>query len=75
MLESRPIGTAKQVRLRLGGEDRPLAESTLWRLLKTDQSFPRPFQVGGHRRWFLDEIETWVATRPRRQYVVGEPAE
>ena len=72
MLESRAIGSERDVRDRLGSEEKPLGRTTLWRLLRDDKSFPKPFCVGGRRRWFLDEIESWKATRPRRQYSSGD---
>ena len=58
------IGTLlarRQVQARIGG----VGTSTLYRWVK-EGSFPRPLQIGGKCvRWREDEVETWIATRPR----------
>ena len=38
------------------------------KLLRTDPDFPAPISTAHKRQWFMDEIENYKATRPRRQY-------
>ena len=64
MTDSRPLGNIRQVQAALGDSCRSLVE----KLLRTDPDFPQPINIGGKREWFLDEIENYKATRPRRQY-------
>ena len=45
-----------------------ICRSTLEKLLRTDPEFPAPMMIADKRQWFLDEIETYKATRPRRRY-------
>ena len=68
MTDSRTIGDVHDVRAQLGSEEKPLGRTTLQRLLINDPTFPRPFFVAGRRRWYMDELHDWLATRPRRQY-------
>ena len=42
--------------------------STVEKLLRDDQEFPAPITIGTKRLWFLDEIDAWLASRPRRRY-------
>jgi predicted DNA-binding transcriptional regulator AlpA len=56
------------VRLALGCSGKPVAKSTLQRLLADTPDFPQPFTVRRNRRWFAEEIATWINTRQRRQY-------
>ena len=39
--------------------------STIWRLQRTDASFPKPIAIRGLRRWIPDEIRVWLRSRPR----------
>jgi len=41
------------------------SRTTVWRLSKSDKTFPRPVVVRGLRRWIPEEIQLWVRTRPR----------
>ncbi len=44
-----------------------------WRDIKAGK-FPAPVELGPNQiGWFEDEVETWLASRPRRSY--GTPAE
>ena len=47
----------------------------LWRDVR-DKRFPPPFELGPNSiGWFEDEIDDWLAARPRRTYSsVGEAA-
>ena len=37
-----------------------VSRQTIWRLLKSDPSFPKPFRLtAGCTRWLLSEIEAW----------------
>ena len=40
----------------------------LWEMCRKDADFPAPRMIAGKRAWFVDEIETYKATRPVRQY-------
>ena len=40
----------------------------LWDLCRNDPDFPAPRMIAGKRSWFLDEIEDYKESRPRRQY-------
>ncbi len=64
MTDTRPLGDMRQVQAALGDSCRSLVE----KLLRTDPDFPQPINIGGKREWFLDEIEDYKVTRPRRQY-------
>jgi predicted DNA-binding transcriptional regulator AlpA len=42
--------------------------STVWRKVR-DGSLPAPIVTGANsRRWFEDEIDAWLASRPRVSY-------
>ena len=45
--------------------------STLYKLLKTDPAMAQPFMVAGKITFFMDEIEDYKASRPRRQYALN----
>ncbi len=40
----------------------------VWNLTKTDPDFPKPRLIAGRLSWFLDEIEHYKESRPRRRY-------
>jgi predicted DNA-binding transcriptional regulator AlpA len=43
-----------------------VSRATLRRLLKADQSFPRPLRIGQRRiGWRTDELNEWLSLRPR----------
>ena len=48
------------------------SRSSVYRLLREDPEFPAPFIIGKKLTWFMDEIETYKESRPRRQY--ADPA-
>jgi predicted DNA-binding transcriptional regulator AlpA len=42
---------------------------TIWRRLKREKAFPRPFPLGPNSLgWYEDEIEAFIAKIPRRSY-------
>ncbi|MXX26937.1 MAG: AlpA family phage regulatory protein [Caldilineaceae bacterium SB0668_bin_21] len=42
-----------------------IGRSALYKLLKTDPTFPRPVTiVGAAQGWRVSELEQWAATRP-----------
>ncbi len=59
----RPVGDVHAVKRSLN-----TCRSTVEKLLRTDPEFPAPITIANKRQWFLDEIEEYKATRPRRQY-------
>ena len=63
MTNSRPIGDIHAVERSLD-----LCRTSVENLLRSDPEFPAPITITGKRQWFLDEIETYKVTRPRRQY-------
>ena len=40
----------------------------IYDLSKNDPEFPRPRLIAGKLSWFVDEIELFKESRPRRQY-------
>ena len=40
----------------------------LWDLCRNDSEFPAPRMIAGKRSWFVDELESYKESRPRRQY-------
>ena len=42
--------------------------TTVENLLRTDPEFPAPITIANKRQWFLEEVERYKATRPRRRY-------
>ena len=64
IIDSRPLGDMNTVKQALNGSCRSTVES----LLRKDPDFPAPFTIGRKRLWFMDEIETYKESRPRRQY-------
>ncbi len=59
----RPVGDVHAVERALN-----TCRSTVEKLLRTDPEFPAPITIANKRQWFLDEIERYKATRPRRRY-------
>ena len=60
---SRRVGHVPDVLEALG-----IKRSSLYKLMKNDAAFPAPVLIGGRLTFFLDEIEAYKVTRPRRQY-------
>ncbi len=63
MADSRPVGDIRDVQ-----HDLNCCRSLVEKLLRTDPEFPAPITIGNKRQWFLDEIATYKASRPRRIY-------
>lgn len=40
---------------------------TIWKLIKAGE-FPRAIMIGGRTMWYLDEIQNWLANRPRQSF-------
>ena len=59
-----PVAASTGVTTQITG----LAGTTLRRLAKTDQSFPRPFVINerGDLRWPVAEVVRWLETRAGR---------
>ena len=60
---SRPVGDVHDALRSLN-----VCRSTLEKLLRTDPEFPVPVMIADKRQWFLDEIEAYKESRPRRRY-------
>ena len=63
MADPRPVGDIHDVQRSLN-----TCRTTVEKLLRTDPDFPAPLTILNKRQWFLDEIEEYKATRPRRRY-------
>ena len=63
----RPVGDMRAVQRSLD-----CCRSSIYKLLREDPEFPAPFKILDKLTWFLDEVETYKATRPRRRY--ADPA-
>ena len=63
MSDLRPVGDVRAVLHSLN-----ICRTTLYKLMREESSFPAPFEICGKLSFFLDEIEDWKTTRPRRQY-------
>ena len=63
MTDSRPVGDVHDVQRSLN-----TCRSLVEKLLRTDPEFPAPITIGNKRQWFMDEVEDYKATRPRRCY-------
>ena len=63
MTESRPVGDVHAVKRSLG-----ICRTSLYKLLREDPDFPAPYTMPPVDKltWFLDEIEDYKASRPRR---------
>ena len=64
MFEPRPLGGILAVMAALNVKSR----SSIYKKMYTDPDFPAPIQVVDKLEWFMDEIEDYKVTRPRRQY-------
>ncbi len=65
MTDSRPVGDMRAVQVSLN-----CCRTSVYKLMREDPEFPAPFTMPPVDKltWFLDEIETYKVTRPRRQY-------
>lgn len=57
----RAIIRSTRVRQLLGN----ISLSTLRRIRANDSTFPRALDLNGRPQWYLDEIEAYLAARPR----------
>ena len=48
-----------------------VCRSVVENLLRNDPEFPAPMDIAKKRQWFMDEIEQYKATRPRRVYTTA----
>ena len=53
------------------------SRQTLWRRSRDpDDDFPAPVDLGGRLiGWYSDEMDHWIATRPRVSYAKGKEGE
>ena len=63
MTSARPVGDMRAVQRSLN-----CCRTSVYKLLREDPDFPAPITIGTKLTWFLDEIEDYKATRPRRRY-------
>ena len=43
-----------------------ISRALVWKLLREDETFPRPIQLGVRaKRWLASEITEWLSTRKR----------
>ena len=68
MSDPRPLADMHAVMATLNVKSR----SSIYKKLRNDPDFPAPIQVIDKLEWFMDEIEDYKVTRPRRQYAVRE---
>ena len=45
-----------------------ICRSSLYGLMRNDPSFPSPVDITNKLQFFMDEVETWKESRPRRLY-------
>ena len=45
----------------------PLSYPAIWKLAREDM-FPRGIYIGQRALWYLDEVEQWLADRPRQKF-------
>ena len=50
-----------------------LSKTTIYELMHTDPSFPRPVKIGKATAWRSDEVIAWMDNRPRVEFI-GEAA-
>ncbi len=63
MLDPRPVGDMRAVQRSLN-----CCRTSVYKLMREDPEFPAPFTILDKLTWFLDEIESYKASRPRRIY-------
>ncbi len=63
MTDSRPVGDMRDVQRSLN-----CCRTSIYKLMREDPEFPAPFTVLDKLTWFLDEVEDYKASRPRRIY-------
>ncbi len=63
MTNPRPVGDMRDVQRSLN-----CCRTSIYKLMREDSEFPAPFTILDKLTWFLDEIEDYKASRPRRIY-------
>ena len=63
MNDPRPVGDMRAVQRSLN-----CCRTSIYKLMREDPAFPAPFTILDKLTWFLDEVEDYKVTRPRRQY-------
>ncbi len=65
MIDTRLVGDMRAVQVRLN-----CCRTSIYKLMREDPEFPAPFTMPPVEKlqWFMDEIETYTESRPRRQY-------
>ena len=63
MTDTRALGDMRAVQSSLN-----LCRTSVYKLMRTDPEFPAPMNIAKKRQWFLDEVEQYKATLPRRRY-------
>ncbi len=68
MTDPRPVGDMRDVQRSLN-----CCRTSIYKLMREDPEFPAPFTVLDKLTWFVDEVEAYKESRPRRIYaaVVG----
>ncbi len=67
MTDPRPVGDLRDVQNSLN-----VCRTSVYKAMREDPDFPKPFMILGKISFFLDEIEDYKSSRPRRQY--ADPA-
>ncbi len=63
MTDPRPVGDMRDVQRSLN-----CCRTSIYKLMREDPEFPAPFTVLDKLTWFLDEVEAYKESRPRRIY-------
>ncbi len=63
MTPARPVGDMRAVQRSLN-----CCRTSVYKLMREDPDFPAPFTILGKLSFFLDEVEEYKSTRPRRRY-------
>ncbi len=68
-----PVTNIAGAQVMLGG----VCRDTIYRWMKNNPRFPRPFTYPGSNRlrWYVSELQAYRKAQPRRQYAVKEGAE
>ena len=63
MTDPRQLGDIRAVQISLN-----CCRTSVYKLLRTDPDFPAPITIGDKLEFFMDEVEKYKSTRPRRRY-------
>jgi hypothetical protein len=68
--ESAPMSVLTREIVRTDGVLRAMKCSRwkIWDLERNDPEFPAARLIAGRKSWFVDELQHYMETRPRRQY-------